>query len=128
MSAGIVPFPVNALTLPISVTSTASTSVALPAIGNVIRIVNEGPSVAFVSVGTGAQTATLPNATPTSTSTPILAGEDAVFSMPVPRATANTGATPATNMSYTAPTPLNISAICRAAGTATLDVSVGEGV
>lgn len=127
MSAGIVPFPVNPLTKPITVTDTASTSTALPAIGNVIRIVNEGPSVAFVSVGTGTQTATLPNATPTATSTPILAGEDAVFSIPNPQPVYNTGAAGSTHP-YAPPTPYNISAICRSGGTATLDVAVGEGV
>ena len=37
---------VDALTLPISVTSTASTSAALPAAGSYVRIVNEGPNAA----------------------------------------------------------------------------------
>lgn len=111
-----IPFSVQAKTLPISVTSTASTSTALPSIGNCIRLVNEGPNVCFVSIGTGTQTATLPNATPTATSTPVLAGEDIILSMPNPQAS-----------SGVAPTALNISAICRASGTATLDVQVGEG-
>ena len=118
------PFSAQALTLPITVTATASASTALPAVGNSIRIVNEGPNVAFVSIGTGSQTATLPNATSTATSTPVLAGSDIVFSIPKPEATPTGGV----NGGFTAPTPLNISAICRAAGTATLDVSVGEGV
>ena len=109
-------FPARALTLPVSVTASASTSTALPAVGDVIRIVNEGPNVAFVSIGTGSQTATLPNATPTATSTPVLPGSDIVLKVPNP------------GSSGTAPTPLNISAICRASGTATLDVQVGEGV
>jgi len=117
MSAPI-PFSAQAKTLPISVTASASTSTALPAIGNTVRIVNEGPNHAFVSIGTGAQTATLPNATPTATSTPVLAGSDVSFTIPNPQADSNVGAA----------TPLNISAICRASGTATLDVSVGEGV
>lgn len=103
------PFSAQAKTLPISVTASASTSTALPGQGNVVRIVNEGPNVAFVSIGAGTQTATLPNATPTATSTPVLAGEDLVFGIP-------------NDQVY------NISAICRASGTATLDVSVGEGV
>jgi len=112
------PFAAQALTKPISVTATASTSTALPAIGNCIRLVNEGPNQCFVSIGTGAQTATLPNATPTATSTPVLAGEDVILSIPSPTNDSNTGAA----------TPLNISAICRASGTATLCVQVGEGV
>lgn len=108
-------FPARALTLPISVTATASSSTALPALGSVVRLINEGPNNCFVSIGTGAQTATLPNATSTATSTPVLAGSDIVLSVPNPGADG------------TAPTALNISAICRAGGVATLDVQVGEG-
>lgn len=109
MSGNVIPFQVATKTLPITVTAAASTSAALPAQGSVLRVVNEGPNVAFISVGSGTQTATLPNATPTATSMPILPGEDASFSLP-------------SDAIY------NISAICRAAGTATLDVQVGEGV
>lgn len=101
-------FSSQGTTKPISVTSTASASTALPAQGRTVRIVNEGPNIAFVSIGAGAQTATLPNATPTATSTPVLAGSDIVLSIP--------------NDAIQ-----NISAICRASGTATLDVQVGEG-
>lgn len=109
-------------TLPVSVTDVASTSTALPAIGNNIRFVNEGASICFVSVGTGAQTATLPNATPTATSTPVLPGSDVGFSLPNPQAaSAGTGA-------FTAPTALNISAICRSGATTTLLIEVGDGV
>lgn len=103
------PFNCTALTLPISVTASASTSTALPAKGCVIRVVNEGPNIAFISVGTGTQTATLPNATVTATSTPVLAGSDVSLSI-------------ASDATY------NISAICRASGTATLSVQVGEGL
>ena len=125
----MLPISGQAKTLPISVTSTASASVALPSIGNSIRIVNEGPNVAFVSIGTGAQVATLPNATPTATSTPILAGEDVVFTIPDVRNTSQVAATPPVIGSvFGTATPLNISAICRAAGTALLDVQVQEGV
>ncbi len=116
------PFSAQAKTLPISVTSTASTSAALPGVGNVVRIVNEGPSVAFVSIGVAEQTATLPNATPTATSTPVLAGTDISLTIP------NAQAASANPTGYTAPTPLNISAICRSSGTATLDVQVGDGL
>lgn len=112
------PFPAQAKTLPISVSSTASTSAALPAVGSSLRVVNLGPNKAFISVGTGSQTATLPNATPTATSTPILAGEDCTFSIP--------GAYDSTN--GTAASPLNISAVCAATETATLYVQVGEGI
>lgn len=102
------PFSAQAKTLPISVTSTASTSAALPASGNVVRLVNEGPNVCFVSIGSGDQTATLPNATPTATSTPVAVG-DCVLGIP--------------NSAV-----LNISAVCRASQTATLSVQVGEGL
>jgi flagellar capping protein FliD len=102
------PFSAQSLSLPVSVTSTASASTALPAKGNVIRLVNEGPNICFISVGTGAQTATLPNATPTATSTPIAPG-DCTLTIP-------------------SDSIQNISAICRASGTATLTVQVGEGI
>lgn len=105
----ILPFSAQAKTLPISVTSTASSSTALPSKGNTLRVVNEGPNIAFISVGTGSQTATLPNATPTGTSTPVLPGTDISMSIPSDQVQ-------------------NISAICRASGTALLDVMVGEGV
>lgn len=102
-------FSATSKTLPISVTATASASTALPGQGNTIRIVNEGPNAAFVSIGSGAQTAVLPNSTPTATSTPILASTDVSFTIP-------------NDAVY------NISAICRANGTATLDIQVGEGI
>jgi hypothetical protein len=102
------PFNATALTLPITVTSTASTSAALPAKGNSLRIVNEGPNVAFISVGSGAQVATLPNATVTATSTPVMPGD--------------------TTLSIANDQVYNISAICRATQTATLSVQVGEGL
>ena len=102
------PFSATSKTLPVAVTATASSSLTLPGVGNSIRLVNEGPNLCFVAIGEGSQTATLPNATPTGTSTPVLAGEDVTLSIP---------------RSAT----LQISAICRAAGTATLDVQVGEG-
>lgn len=101
-------FNANAKALPISVTTSASASVALPAQGNTVRIVSEsGSGDAFISIGTGAQVATLPNSTPTGTSTPVLGGSDVSFTIP-------------SDQVY------NISAICRT-GTATLDVQVGEG-
>ena len=103
-----IPFSAQSKTLPVSVTASASASAALPAAGNSIRLINEGPNHCFVSIGSGAQTATLPNATPTATSTPVLAGEDLILSIP-------------------GDAIYNISAICRATGTATLCVQVGEG-
>lgn len=108
MAGNMNPIGAQCKSLPITVTSTASTSAALPALGNTLRIVNEGPNVAFISIGAGAQTATLPNATPTATSFPVVVG-DSSFTIP-------------NDQVY------NISAICRASQTATLDVSVGEGV
>lgn len=107
MAGNIIPFSATSLTLPVAVTSTASTSAALPGKGNSVRLVNEGPNICFVSIGTGSQTAVLPNASPTATSTPVAVG-DCVLSIP-------------NDQIY------NISAICRAAGTATLSVQVGEG-
>ena len=108
MAGNANPISAQCLSKPITVTSTASASMALPAQGNTLRIVNEGPNVAFISVGSGAQTATLPNATATATSFPVVVG-DSSFTIP-------------NDQVY------NISAICRATQTATLTVSVGEGV
>lgn len=102
------PLSAQCKSLPVTVTSTASASAALPAQGNTLRVVNEGPNVAFISIGSTAQTATLPNATPTATSFPVWVG-DSSFTIP-------------NDAIY------NISAICRASQTALLVVSVGEGV
>lgn len=75
-------FIAQGLTLPISVTTSASTSTALPAKGESIRLVNDGANTCFVSIGAGTQTATLPNATVTATSTPVLPGTDIILSIP----------------------------------------------
>lgn len=110
----ILPFSGSSKSKPISVTDTASASTSLPGIGDTVRLVNEGPNNCFVSIGTGSQTATLPNATPTATSTPVLAGSDISLTFP--------------KDSASSPTALNISAICRSGGTALLVVQVGQGV
>jgi hypothetical protein len=105
-------FPCRTPTLAISVTATSSTSAALPSLGKIVRLVNEGPNNCYVSIGADAQTATVPpTSNPVSTCTVIMAGEDAVFSIP-----------------QNGTTPLNIAAICRATQTATLLVQVAEGV
>lgn len=100
-------------TLAISCTSTASTSQSLPGYGSIVRLVNEGPNNAYVSIGSGTQTATLPpTSNPTVTCLPVLAGADVIFSVGVNQP----------------PTGLNISAVCRASETATLLVQCGEGL
>lgn len=110
-------FPQRALTLAIAVTATSSTSQALPALGTHVRLVNEGPNNCYVSIGSGAQTATVPpTSSPVATCTPVLAGSDVVLSIP-----GNSG-------SSAALTPLNIAAVCRAGQTATLIVQCGEGL
>jgi hypothetical protein len=101
-------FSAQAPALAISATSTASASVALPGKGNTVRFVNEGPNIAFASIGAGAQTATLPTGTAAATCTPIPVG-DITLSLP-------------------AATVLNISVICRATQTAAITVQVGEGL
>lgn len=95
------------LTLPVAVTTTASTSTALPGKGNTLRIVNEGPNIAFISIGTGTQTATVPNTTPTQTSVPVWVGDNAFDIDPS--------------------SVLNVSAICRATQSAQLNIQVGYG-
>lgn len=96
-------------TLDISVTSTASTSTALPGTGNTLRIVNEGPNVCWISVGSSAQTATLPaTSSPVATCVPVMPGD--------------------TSLGIPNDAVYNISAITRAGQTARLSVSVGEGM
>ncbi len=102
-------FPSGAKTAPYSLTATASSSTALPAIGKKVRLVNPGPNNAFISIGPGSQTATLPNSTPTNTSTPILAGTDIVLELE--------------NEAQ-----MYISGICATGQTATIYASVGDGV
>lgn len=109
------PFVCASPAISVSATSTATTAVALPVTsagaGSIIRIVNEGPSIAFISLGSviASTVATLPTTGGgTATCSPILPGEDA---------------------SFTRDTKLEtlISAICRAGGTAALTVQTGEG-
>lgn len=102
------PFTAQSNTINVAATTTASTSQPLPGLGNAIRIVNEGPNIAYVAIGASAQTATLPSTTAAATCTALLAGSDNTFTIP--------------NVAG-----LQISAICRT-GTATLDVQVGEGL
>lgn len=123
----MLPFNAQSKTQKLSVTASASASVSLPSIGNQIRIVSEpGSATAFFSVGTGSQTATVPvvsASTPVATCTPVLGGSDVVFTIPKPEASSTGG----TGGGFTAPTALNISAICDGTGTATLWIQVGEG-
>lgn len=110
------PFSATALGISVAATASALTAVALPVgvdtttSGNSIRIVNEGPNVCFVALGTSAVAATLPTTgAGVTTCTPVLAGEDIILTR----------------------SPLvdrYISTICRASGTATLTVQVGEGM
>lgn len=105
------PFTATSKTMSVAATATASASAALPGQGNQIRFVNEGPNIAFVSIGSAAQTATLPGATAgtaTATSTPIPVGD--------------------TTLSLESGAVLNISLICRATQTAQVNMQVGEGL
>lgn len=104
-------FSAQAATIAVSGSAVASAAVQLPFIANGVRIVNEGPNVVFVAISNRSNTtATLPAGTATQTCTPVLSGSDVTLSME-----ANTAA------NY-------ISVICRAAGTAVLSVSTGEGM
>lgn len=108
----VAPFTATVNGITVAVTSTASAGVALPTgTGSVVRIVNEGPNIAFVdfaSTAAGA-VATLPTTgTGASSCLAVLAGEDVLFT----RSTSD---------------DLFISAICRAGASATLSVYVGEG-
>jgi|SRR5213595_1994862 len=105
----MIPFSANVSCINVAVTTTASASVALPAANRNVRLVNEGPSHCYISIGIGAQTATLPGSTPARTATPILAGTDIVLGIP-----------DSTNIQQ-------ISAICRT-GTATLNIQLDGGM
>ena len=106
----IQPFSCSSPAITVAATAAALTAVALPlSKGNVTRIVNEGPNIVFIALGALAVLATLPTTgNGTGTSTPVLVGEDVVFSR-------------------NPDVELYISTICRAAGTATLTVQCGEG-
>ena len=110
------PFSATALGITVAATSSALTAVALPVgadttnSGNSIRIVNEGPNICFIALGATNVAATLPTTgTGVTTCTPVLSGSDIILTR----------------------SPLvdrYISTICRAGGTATLTVQVGEGM
>ena len=107
----IQPFQTKAPSIAISATSTASSAVQLPITGNNIRVINEGPSIAFLCFGKAQSgtVATLPTTTAVSvTSDAIGPGEDLIFSRDMG------------NDNY-------VSAICRVGGTAALTVYVGTG-
>lgn len=103
-------FSAQAATIAISATATASTPVALPFSANGVRIVNEGPNVAFVAITPASTVATLPGASSAQTCTPVLAGADVTLAM------------------AQGSSPNFISAVCRASGTAVLSVSTGDGM
>jgi len=103
------PFNATAKCFAISVTATASSSTSLSAIGNVVRLCNNGVNTCYVSIGTGSQVATVPTGTALATCTPVLPGTDISLSIP--------------NSSLQ-----NISAIADSGKTTTLLVQVGEGL
>jgi len=103
------PFTAQAKGIRVACTTSASSSVALPCAGNVVRIFNGGTVPAYVSIGTGTQTATVPTTgAGAATCTVIPAGWAVTLSIPNDSAQ-------------------NISGIT-GSGTANLDVYVGEGV
>jgi len=78
-------FPVGCKNMVITGDTTASTSAALPAAGGTIHFFNEGPANAWVSVGVGAQVATLPattGAAATLTSFPVPVGAILTYGIP----------------------------------------------
>lgn len=101
-------FNARALAKSISVTTTASSSTALPAAGSTLRICNTGLEHAYIHITTGTAVATVPTGTAAATCTPVMAGTDIVLGL-------TTGDT------------LNISAIT-SSGSTTLVIQVGEGV
>lgn len=105
-------FSAQANTTTLSATAVAGAAVQLPFGGNSVRIVNEGPNIAFIAISNRSTVlATLPAIAPgAQTCTPVLSGSDVTLAMENGTA------------------PNYISAICRAAGTAVLSISTGEGM
>ena len=104
-----IPFTATAKGITVAATASALSAVALPGSGNQVRIVNEGPNICFVALGASSVAATLPTTgAGVTTCTPVMAGEDIILTR-----------SPLVD--------LYISTICRASGTATLTVHVGEG-
>lgn len=115
-------FQTNAAGISHAVTSTASTAVLLPTKDFTdliqqgqcqIRVVNEGPNICFFATGgSSALAATLPTTTSANTCDAVLPGTDVTLTLkPVRDVQAG----------------IYFSAICRAAGTATLSVYIGRG-
>lgn len=105
------PFNARSNTFKIDVTATASTTKAIDA-ANTIRLVNIGYTPAYVSIGNGSQTATLPTTTAARTCDCVPAGGDITL-----------------GLSYlSGGSGLNISAICDTGLTTTLIVSLGDGM
>lgn len=104
------PFSAASPGITVAATASALTAVALPTgSGNKVRIVNEGPNICFVALGGASVAATLPTTgAGVTTCDAVLAGEDIILSR--------------STLAHTF-----ISTICRASGTATLSVYVGEG-
>lgn len=105
------PFDARANTFKIDVTATSSISKSIEAARN-IRVYNAGAYNAYISVGNGTQTATVPATTAVKTCTPIPAGADLVLSME----------------SLLGGSGLQIAAICDTGLSTTLFVSTGEGI
>lgn len=103
------PFQTKAPCITISASSTATAAVPLPVSGSgqQVRIVNEGPNIAFLAFTKNGVVATLPVAVTTKTCDAVLSGEDLILTL--------------------APDDLFVSAICRATQTAVLSVYVGIG-
>ena len=101
-------FNVAAKGISLAATATAGSGVEIPGSGTTLRVVNEGPSIAFIAVGGPGVSAVLPTTGVGSPAcTPVPAGADITFSREAGQA--------------------YISAICRAGGTATLIVQSGTG-
>lgn len=109
MSSNIL-FSARAPGITVAATAAALTAVELPqGTGNAIRIVNEGPNVVFVALGASDVAATLPTTgVGARTCTAILASSSVVLRRDPQKDT-------------------HISTICRATGTGTLSVYLGEG-
>jgi hypothetical protein len=103
------PFNARSKTFKIDVTGTSSTSKAISTSAT-IRLANLGVNPCYVSIGSGAQTATVPTTTAVSTCDVVPAGGDITLSV------------------QQIGIDLQIAAICGAGLTTTLIVSTGAGI
>ncbi len=73
------PYSIDAPSILITATETATAAVALPGSGNTVRVVNTGTKTAYVAATSAGIAAVVPSGTASRFATAILAGSDVTF-------------------------------------------------